>query len=57
MAFGRLRSGPSEQPILGVEPGTPLDLLLVNAPLRDYTLRPRVNDFTLSVLGMGHLAT
>ncbi|RGC69745.1 Radical SAM superfamily protein [Micromonospora sp. MW-13] len=51
------RPGPSEQPILGVEPGTPLDLLLVNAPLRDYTLRPRVNDFTLPVLGMGYLAT
>ncbi|MER5703839.1 radical SAM protein [Micromonospora sp. NPDC002296] len=52
------RPEPSEQqPILGVEPGTPLDLLLVNAPLRDYTLRPRVNDFTLPVLGMGYLAT
>ncbi|WP_432903737.1 B12-binding domain-containing radical SAM protein [Micromonospora matsumotoense] len=25
--------------------------------MRDYTLRPRVNDFTLPVLGMGYLAT
>ncbi|WP_040801585.1 B12-binding domain-containing radical SAM protein [Nocardia higoensis] len=35
----------------------PLDLLLVNAPLRDYALRPRVNDFTLPVLGMAYIAT
>ncbi|WP_307812872.1 B12-binding domain-containing radical SAM protein [Micromonospora coerulea] len=48
---------PSEQYILGALPGAPLDLLLVNAPLRDYDLRPRVNDFTLPVLGMGYLAT
>ncbi|MFG2051302.1 B12-binding domain-containing radical SAM protein [Micromonospora sp. NPDC048935] len=30
---------------------------MVNAPLRDYGQRPRVNDFTLPVLGMGYLAT
>ncbi|MFI6758968.1 B12-binding domain-containing radical SAM protein [Micromonospora sp. NPDC050417] len=29
----------------------------MNAPLRDYRLRPRVNDFTLPVLGMGYIAT
>lgn len=34
-----------------------LDALFVNAPLRDYAQRPRVNDFTLPVLGMGYLAT
>lgn len=34
-----------------------LDLLLVNAPLRDYSLRPRVNDYTLPVLGMAYIAT
>jgi hypothetical protein len=34
-----------------------LDLLLVNAPLRDYQLRPRVNDYTLPVLGMAYIAT
>jgi hypothetical protein len=35
----------------------PLDALFINAPLRDYSLRPRVNDFTLPVLGMGYIAT
>jgi radical SAM superfamily enzyme YgiQ (UPF0313 family) len=34
-----------------------LDALFVNAPLRDYSLRPRSNDFTLPVLGMGYIAT
>ncbi|MFY1598373.1 B12-binding domain-containing radical SAM protein [Micromonospora sp. WMMD737] len=48
---------PSDFPILGARPNEPLDLLLVNAPLRDYDLRPRVNDFTLPVLGMGYIAT
>jgi radical SAM superfamily enzyme YgiQ (UPF0313 family) len=43
--------------ILGASPDSPLDLLLINAPLRDYALRPRVNDYTLPVLGMAYLAT
>lgn len=47
----------SSRLIAGAQPGRALDLLLVNAPLRDYRLRPRVNDFTLPVLGMGYLAT
>jgi len=34
-----------------------IDALFVNAPLRDYSQRPRVNDFTLPVLGMAYLAT
>lgn len=34
-----------------------VDALFVNAPLRDYSNRPRVNDFTLPVLGMGYIAT
>ncbi|GGU84969.1 B12-binding domain-containing radical SAM protein [Lentzea flava] len=34
-----------------------LDILFVNAPLRDYDERPRVNDFTLPVLGMAYIAT
>ncbi|MGC0405348.1 anaerobic magnesium-protoporphyrin IX monomethyl ester cyclase [Streptomyces sp. SAI-126] len=34
-----------------------LDALFVNAPLRDYTLRPRTNDYTLPVLGMAYIAT
>ncbi|MEU1734814.1 radical SAM protein [Streptosporangium sp. NPDC020145] len=41
---------------LGTTPAQ-LDLLLVNAPLRDYSLRPRVNDYTLPVLGMAYIAT
>ncbi len=43
--------------IAGLDQHRPIDLLLVNAPLRDYALRPRVNDFTLPVLGMAYLAT
>ena len=31
--------------------------MFVNAPLRDYSVRPRVNDFTLPVLGMAYIAT
>lgn len=31
--------------------------MFVNAPLRDYAARPRLNDFTLPVLGMGYIAT
>ncbi|WP_433602583.1 B12-binding domain-containing radical SAM protein [Nocardia sp. CA-135953] len=43
--------------IVGADPHHPLDLVLVNAPLRDYAVRPRVNDFTLPVLGMAYIAT
>jgi radical SAM superfamily enzyme YgiQ (UPF0313 family) len=43
--------------ITGHDPRRRLDLLLVNAPLRDYGVRPRVNDFTLPVLGMAYIAT
>lgn len=43
--------------IAGADPSRPLDLLLLNAPLRDYNLAPRINDFTLPVLGMGYIAT
>lgn len=43
--------------IAGMDLSHPLDALFVNAPLRDYSLRPRVNDFTLPVLGMGYIAT
>ncbi|WP_436786780.1 B12-binding domain-containing radical SAM protein [Yinghuangia sp. YIM S10712] len=31
--------------------------MFVNAPLRDYSMRPRVNDYTLPVLGMAYIAT
>lgn len=43
--------------VAGADPAHPLDALFVNAPLRDYAERPRVNDFTLPVLGMGYIAT
>lgn len=43
--------------IAGADFSRTLDALFVNAPLRDYAQRPRVNDFTLPVLGMGYLAT
>lgn len=51
---------PTELPsshVAGANPNHPLDALFVNAPLRDYSERPRVNDFTLPVLGMGYIAT
>lgn len=43
--------------IAGADDTHELDALFVNAPLRDYAQRPRVNDFTLPVLGMGYIAT
>ena len=43
--------------ITGADPGRPLDAIFVNAPLRDYAKRPRVNDYTLPVLGMAYIAT
>ncbi|MCW2943379.1 MAG: B12-binding radical protein [Actinoallomurus sp.] len=43
--------------VLGADPDRPLDCVFVNAPLRDYADRPRVNDYTLPVLGMAYIAT
>lgn len=43
--------------ICGADPNRPLDLLLINAPLRDYAQRPRLTDYTLPVIGMGYIAT
>ncbi|MEV0036221.1 radical SAM protein [Streptomyces sp. NPDC050804] len=43
--------------IAGGDSTRPLDALFVNAPLRDYGVRPRVNDYTLPVLGMAYIAT
>lgn len=48
---------PANRVIAGADLAQPLDALFVNAPLRDYSLRPRTNDFTLPVLGMGYIAT
>ena len=46
-----------DRAIAGADLARPLDALFINAPLRDYGLRPRINDFTLPVLGMGYIAT
>ncbi|GGP35130.1 B12-binding domain-containing radical SAM protein [Streptomyces melanogenes] len=43
--------------IAGADPNRVIDALFVNAPLRDYGLRPRTNDYTLPVLGMAYIAT
>lgn len=43
--------------IAGADNAHTLDALFINAPLRDYTLRPRTNDYTLPVLGMAYIAT
>ncbi|MEU5668661.1 cobalamin B12-binding domain-containing protein, partial [Streptomyces longwoodensis] len=43
--------------IAGADVRHPLDALFINAPLRDYQLRPRANDYTLPVLGMAYIAT
>jgi radical SAM superfamily enzyme YgiQ (UPF0313 family) len=48
---------PANRAISGADLFRPLDALFINAPLRDYSLRPRTNDFTLPVLGMGYIAT
>jgi radical SAM superfamily enzyme YgiQ (UPF0313 family) len=46
-----------ERATSGADLSRPVDALFINAPLRDYSLRPRVNDFTLPVLGMAYIAT
>lgn len=43
--------------VAGADPNRVIDCLFVNAPLRDYDHRPRVNDYTLPVLGMAYIAT
>jgi hypothetical protein len=47
----------SLQLIAGADRARPLDLLLINAPLRDHALRPRLTDYTLPVIGRGYIAT
>lgn len=44
-------------PIYGLDPTRPADAVFVNSPLKDYGVSPRLNDFTLPVLGLGYLAT
>jgi radical SAM superfamily enzyme YgiQ (UPF0313 family) len=48
---------PASRAQAGADPSQPLDVLFINAPLRDYSQRPRTNDFTLPVLGMAYIAT
>jgi radical SAM superfamily enzyme YgiQ (UPF0313 family) len=43
--------------ISGTDDVHALDALFINAPLRDYGLRPRINDYTLPVLGMAYIAS
>ncbi|MEU7554058.1 radical SAM protein [Streptomyces sp. NPDC044571] len=43
--------------VVGADPHRVLDAVFVNAPLRDYSVRPRTNDYTLPVLGLGYIAT
>jgi anaerobic magnesium-protoporphyrin IX monomethyl ester cyclase len=43
--------------VSGADLARQLDALFINAPLRDYGLRPRTNDIRLPVLGMGYIAT
>lgn len=46
-----------ESLIAGTDLSHELDVVFVNAPLRDYAVRPRINDFTLPALGMAYIAT
>lgn len=46
-----------ESKVAGLDPSVPVDAIFVNAQLRDYSLRPRMNEFTLPVLGLGYIAT
>ncbi|MFI8008472.1 hypothetical protein [Streptomyces sp. NPDC086010] len=43
--------------LAGADPTRALHAVFLNAPLRDYGLRPRTNDYTLPVLGMAYIAT
>lgn len=42
---------------LAFGPAAGTDLVLVNSPLKNYDLKPRINDFTLPTLGLGYIAT
>ncbi len=55
--MSEVQGKPHSELIAGADLARRLDAVFVNAPLRDYAERPRVNDFTLPVLGMGYLAT
>jgi len=48
---------PLEQILAGGDLSSPLDAVFVNAPLRDHSLRKRVNNITLPVLDMGYITS
>jgi radical SAM superfamily enzyme YgiQ (UPF0313 family) len=43
--------------VAGADLSRRLDAVFINSPLKDYDCAPRLNDFTLPVLGLGYLAT
>lgn len=52
-----MQNTPAPDLLQGHNPAGALDAVFVNAPLRDYADRPRVNDYTLPTLGMAYIAT
>jgi len=52
-----MQKPPTHDLLQGHDPAHDLDAVFVNAPLRDYADRPRVNDYTLPTLGMAYIAT
>lgn len=57
LAWGNDMDLRPDHTVAGADLSGPLDAVFINAPIRDYSLRPRVNDFTLPVLGLGYIAT
>ena len=43
--------------IRGLKLDRKVDAIFINTPLKDYDVQPRLNDFTLPVLGLGYIAT
>lgn len=44
-------------PVRGLNASRAVDAIFINTPLRDYGKKPRYNDFTLPVIGLGYIAT
>lgn len=44
-------------PVRGLDNSRTADAIFVNTPLRNYDKKPRYNDFTLPVIGLGYIAT
>jgi anaerobic magnesium-protoporphyrin IX monomethyl ester cyclase len=44
-------------PVRGIDSSRTADAIFVNTPLRNYEKKPRYNNFTLPVLGLGYIAT